>query len=157
MAEVYLARQEGMAGFKRLAVIKRILPQFSASPSVAEMLLDEARIAAQLNHPNIVQIFELGQEEGQYFIVLEYVDGADLATLARIERHRQSRVPLQLTLRIITEAATGLEYAHNHVGLDGRPSTSFTGMSVLTTSSAADKVSLSSRTLASRRPSVRWK
>jgi serine/threonine protein kinase len=121
MAEVFLARQEGLAGFRRLTVVKKLLPQFSQVQEVAEMLLDEARIAAQLTHPNIVQIFELGKDEGQYFIAMEYVDGCDLATLARIERHRQSRVPLRLTLRIVSEAAMGLDFAHRQTGLDGRP------------------------------------
>jgi serine/threonine protein kinase len=121
MAEVFLARQEGMAGFRRLTVVKKILPQFSQVSDVAEMLLDEARIAAQLSHPNIVQIYELGKDEGQYFISMEFVDGCDLATLARIERHRQSRVPLRLTLRVVAEAAMGLDYAHRQGGLDGRP------------------------------------
>jgi serine/threonine-protein kinase len=121
MAEVFLARQEGMAGVRRLTVIKRLLPQFSQVSDVAEMLLDEARIAAQLTHPNIVQIYELGKDEGQYFIAMEFVDGCDLATLARIERHRQSRLPLRLSLRVVSEAAMGLDYAHRQMGLDGRP------------------------------------
>jgi serine/threonine protein kinase len=123
MAEVFLARQEGIAGFRRLTVIKKLLPQFSQVGDVAEMLLDEARIAAQLTHPNIVQIYELGRDGGSYFIAMEYVDGCDLATLARIERHRQSRVPLRLTLRVVSEAAMGLDYAHRQSGLDGRPLT----------------------------------
>jgi len=121
MAEVFLARQEGMAGFCRLAVIKKILAEFSSVESVSEMLLDEARIAAQINHPNIVQVFELGKEDGQYFIVMEFVDGCDLATLARIERRRKSRIPLRLTLRVVAEAAMGLDVAHRQVGMDGRP------------------------------------
>ncbi len=121
MAEVFLARQEGIAGFRRLAVIKKILPQLSQVKNVSEMLLDEARIAAQLNHPNIVQIYELGQEGDQYFIAMEFVDGCDLATLARIERHRKGRIPLRLTLRTVSEAAMGLDYAHRQMGMDGRP------------------------------------
>ena len=121
MAEVFLARQEGMAGLRRLTVVKKLLPQFSQMQDVAEMLLDEARIAAQLTHPNIVQIFELGKEDEQYFIVMEFVDGCDLATLARIERHRHGRVPLRLTLRAVSEAAMGLDFAHRQTGLDGRP------------------------------------
>lgn len=121
MAEVFLARQDGMAGLQRLTVLKKLLPQHSGSQNISEMLLDEARVAAQLTHPNIVQIYELGEEDGKYFIAMEFVDGCDLATLARIERHRQSRVPLRLTLRVISEAAMGLDYAHRMVGLDGRP------------------------------------
>ena len=121
MAEVFLARQEGMAGFRRLAVIKKILPKFSSSTSVVEMLLDEARIAGQLSHPNIVQVYDVGQEGGQYFISMEYVDGCDLATLARIERRRKRRVSMRLTLRVITEAALGLDYAHRQTSIEGQP------------------------------------
>ena len=122
MAEVFLSEQEGMAGFRRLVVVKKILPQFSEVSSVAEMLFDEARIAAQLVHPNIVQIYEPGKDDdGQHFIVMEYIDGCDLATLARIERHRGSRIPMRLTIRVVSEAAMGLDYAHRQVGLDGRP------------------------------------
>ncbi len=121
MAEVFLAEQTGMAGMRRLAVLKKILPQYSEVSSVAAMLLDEARIAFQLNHPNIVAIYELGQDEGQYFIAMEYVDGCDLATLARIERHRQSRIPMRLTLRVVSEAAMGLDFAHRKKDPDGRP------------------------------------
>ncbi|MBW2733880.1 MAG: serine/threonine protein kinase, partial [Deltaproteobacteria bacterium] len=121
MAEVFLAQQEGMAGVRRLAVVKKILPQFSDVPTVSEMLLDEARIAIQLSHPNIVQIYELGQDEGQYFIAMEYVNGCDLATLARIERHRKGRVPMRLALRVVSEAAMGLDYAHRQKDLEGRP------------------------------------
>jgi serine/threonine protein kinase len=121
MAEVFLAEQSGMAGMRRLAVLKKILPQFSEVSSVAAMLLDEARIAFQLNHPNIVAIYELGQDDGQYFIAMEYVDGCDLATLARIERHRQSRIPMRLTLRVVSEAAMGLDFAHRKKDPDGRP------------------------------------
>ena len=121
MAEVFLAEQEGIAGVRRLAVVKKILPQFSEIETVAEMLLDEARIAIQLSHPNIVQIYELGKDEGQYFIAMEFVDGCDLATLARVERHRQSRIPMRLTLRVVSEAAMGLDFAHRQRGLDGRP------------------------------------
>lgn len=121
MAEVFLAQQEGMAGVRRLAVVKKILPQFSEVETVAEMLLDEARIAIQLSHPNIVQIYELGQDDGQYFIAMEFVDGCDLATLARIERHRQGRVPMRLALRAASEAAMGLDFAHRQKDLEGRP------------------------------------
>jgi serine/threonine protein kinase len=121
MAEVFLAQQEGIAGVKRLAVVKKILPHFSGVDSVAEMLLDEARIAIQLSHPNVVQIYELGHDDDQYFIAMEFVDGCDLATLARIERHRQSRIPMRLTLRVVSEAAMGLDFAHRQKGLDGQP------------------------------------
>lgn len=121
MAEVYLARQEGLMGVHRLTVIKRILPQFSAVTEIAEMLLDEARIAAQLTHPNIVQIYELGKDRDQYFIAMEFVDGCDLASLARTERNRQSLIPLHITLQVIADAAIGLDYAHRQTGLDGKP------------------------------------
>jgi len=120
MAEVFLAAQKSASGIHRLTVVKRILPQLVSNPTVTSMLLDEARIAAQLNHNNIVQVYELGKDGEQYFIAMEYVAGCDLATLARVERHRGGRVPLAIALRVICEAANGLDYAHRQRGVSGR-------------------------------------
>ena len=75
MAELFLAIQKSVAGFEKLIVIKRILPSMNQDRAFIEMLLHEARIAATLSHPNIVQIFDVGQADGQYFIAMEYVHG----------------------------------------------------------------------------------
>ena len=79
MAEIFLARQEGLEGFEKTVVIKRIRPHLSKQKSFVHMFLDEARLAAQLNHPNIVQIYDLGQLDDSYFIAMEYVFGRDMA------------------------------------------------------------------------------
>ena len=80
MAEVWRARSRGVAGFEKTVVIKRVLPSLMARRDFASLLVREAKIAALLNHPNVVQIFELGEEQGAYFIAMEYVHGCDLAT-----------------------------------------------------------------------------
>src|SRR5262245_48959448 len=79
MAEIFLATQSGAQGFERAVVLKRILPAFSGDPHFRNMILDEAHIAMSLNHGNIVQVLDLGQTKGRHFLVLELVDGWDLA------------------------------------------------------------------------------
>src|SRR6516162_2652536 len=81
MSEVYLAVARGPAGFNKLAVLKRLLPALAAEPDFLAMFLDEARLAAQLNHPNIVQTNEVGVEAGKYFIAMEYLDGQPLVKI----------------------------------------------------------------------------
>ena len=83
MAELFLAIQKSVAGFEKLLVIKRILPAMNQDRAFIDMLLSEARIAATLSHPNIVQIFDVGQADGQYFIAMEHVHGEDLRSLVR--------------------------------------------------------------------------
>ena len=82
MAEVFLAKTDGPMGFEKLLVIKRILPHLAEDPQFVEMFLGEAKLAAQLNHPNLVQIFDFGRAEGSYFIAMEYIDGPNLRLLA---------------------------------------------------------------------------
>ena len=81
MAEVFLARVHGVEGFQRPLVIKRMLPQLTESRDAIEMFLDEARLGAKLSHPNIVQVLDLGEADGHYFMAMEYIDGPDLASL----------------------------------------------------------------------------
>src|SRR6059058_1751186 len=83
MAEVFLGRQAGMEGFEKLIVLKRIRPELSSDPNFVNMFLNEARVAARLNHPNIVQIFELGKVDKQYFIAMEFIHGEDLRSVTR--------------------------------------------------------------------------
>jgi serine/threonine protein kinase len=83
MAEVYKGRIQGPAGFERVFVVKRILPHLSEEPTFIRMFVEEAKLSARLNHPNIVQIFELGAVEGEYFISMEYIRGRDLADTMR--------------------------------------------------------------------------
>ncbi len=112
MAEVYKAKSFGVAGFEKTLVIKRILPNLASDKKFVEMFLDEARIASNLSHINIVQIFDLGKEDDDYFIAMEWVDGTDLKTLVERARERRRAVPVNLVAYIISEVAKGLDYAH---------------------------------------------
>jgi eukaryotic-like serine/threonine-protein kinase len=120
MAELFLAKQQGLEGFEKLVVVKRILPQLSADDSFVAMFLNEARVAARLNHPNVVQIFDLGRLDSAYFIAMEYVHGEDLRTLIR-EAGDHKRPSLGLACRIIADTLAGLHYAHTRNGADGKP------------------------------------
>ncbi len=127
MAEVWRARSRGAAGFEKTVVLKRVLPALMANPSFAELLVREAKIAALLSHPNIVQIFDLGEQQGAYFIAMEYVRGRDLAAVLAFRPDPQRRaqgergLSLPLKLFIAGEVAKALDYAHRRRGDDGRP------------------------------------
>ena len=121
MAEVFLAKLTGMEGFEKLVVVKRILPQLCSDDSFVKMFLNEARVAARLNHPNVVQIFDLGKLDEQYFIAMEYVHGEDLRTVIREATDADKRPPLGLACRIVADMLGGLHYAHTRVGADGKP------------------------------------
>lgn len=121
MAEVFLAKRVGVKGFEKLLAIKRILPQFAENEEFISMFIDEAKLAAQLNHRNIVQIYDFGNQQGSYYIAMEYVFGKDLRTILKKSRERQTRLPLTQCAYIIAEAARGLEYAHNTKDHYGNP------------------------------------
>jgi serine/threonine protein kinase len=121
MAEVFLAKRVGVKGFEKLLAIKRILPQFAENEEFISMFIDEAKLAAQLNHRNIVQIYDFGNQQGSYYIAMEYVFGKDLRTILKKSRERQKRLPLTQCAYIIAEAARGLEYAHNTKDHYGNP------------------------------------
>ncbi len=119
MGEIWLARQTG-AGFDRLVVLKRVIPGPSADATAMTMFLDEARIAYHLNHPNIVQVFELRQEPPTAFLVMEYLEGQTLSRFARRMVERAGRVPAALAVALVAGAAKGLGYAHRRGGPDGK-------------------------------------
>ncbi|WP_279637819.1 serine/threonine protein kinase [Corallococcus aberystwythensis] len=120
MGAVYLARQKGPVGFQKLLVVKRLLPHLSEDDEFLQMFLDEARIAALLNHPNIAQIYEMGDVDGQYYIAMEYVHGEPLGSLVPRASVHPGGFPLGLRCRIIAEAAAGLDAAHNARSPSGR-------------------------------------
>jgi serine/threonine-protein kinase len=120
MAEIWLARQAGM-GFERVVAIKRIIASAAEEPGFVEMFLDEARIVYQLNHPNIVQVYEFGEHHGSYFIVMEYVPGQNLARVVRAVTKDGGAFPVALAAKLVALAADGLGYAHTRAGLDGKP------------------------------------
>jgi len=115
MAEVFLARAEGPMGFSKTVVVKRILPHLAEDTSFSQMFLSEARIAAELNHPNIVQIFDFGEDNGTWFIAMEFIDGANLREMVRRGAKNGSGLPYGLAARIISQACEGLGFAHDHV------------------------------------------
>jgi len=121
MAEVYLARQAGAAGFEKLVCLKRILPHLARDRQFVGMFLNEARLAARLDHPNIVSIFDLGEANGNYFIAMEFIDGPSLRAVAKRAHERGERLPIAEVVKIVSMAAGGLHYAHDLAGPDGKP------------------------------------
>src|SRR5687767_6337139 len=101
MAEIWLAKQRGIGDFVRFVVIKKILDHLKSQETFVRMFLDEARTSAELNHPNIVQIHDLGQEGEDYYIAMEFIAGENLAALSWRAMKRESPVPPQLAARII--------------------------------------------------------
>ncbi|MBU1896275.1 serine/threonine protein kinase, partial [Myxococcota bacterium] len=121
MAEIFLARQTGLDGFEKDVVLKRLLPSHQGEEDLVTMFLDEARIAANLIHPNIAQIYDLGREEGDHFIVMEHVRGVNLSHLCLRSIDAGSFLPLNHAVRIIIEVCDALAYAHSQTHEDGRP------------------------------------
>src|SRR5262245_60574502 len=125
MADVFLAVVCGPAGFNKLVVIKQIRPQLAQDPDFLAMFLDEAKLAARLSHPNVVQTNEVGQEGDRYFIAMEYLDGQPLnRVLHRLGRGGPSGEPgisLAMHLKILSEALAGLHHAHELTDYDGTP------------------------------------
>jgi serine/threonine protein kinase len=121
MAEVFRALAHGMEGFERIFVVKRIRPDKSDSPKFVQMFVEEARISALLNHPNIVQVYDFGHIDGAYFMAMEHVVGKDLSTVMRAVRARGGAVPPALAAYVAREAARALHHAHTVVLPDGTP------------------------------------
>lgn len=121
MAEIWLARQSGPKGFERLVVIKRMINALESDPEHIEMFLTEARLAAQLNHPHVIQIFDLGEFNGSLYLVMEYLDGENLSVVRRMGLRQELPLSDHHAVRMIAWAADGLHYAHTRVGVDGKP------------------------------------
>lgn len=112
MAELFLARHSGPGGFEKTVVIKRLFQNLAESQELVDMFLQEARIAARLNHPNCVQIYDLGEEDGQYFIAMEYIQGPDLMAIQRRARRMGQPIPMPLAVYIMSLVCRGLHHAH---------------------------------------------
>src|SRR4051812_29192575 len=112
MAEVFLARKPGPEGFEKRLALKRILPHLAAQPDFVAMFLDEARLAARLDHPHIVHIHDFGVDDGDYFLAMEYVNGEDLAGLIARARERGRPLPLADAGTILINACEALHFAH---------------------------------------------
>jgi serine/threonine protein kinase len=120
MAEIFLARTTAMHGFEKMVVLKRMLPQYAESGDFIRMFLDEARLAATLAHPNIAQVYDIGEHDGQCFFTMEYVAGQDLRKLKHAAR-ASIGLPLEHVVNIVIGVASGLHYAHEQVDRVGRP------------------------------------
>ncbi len=121
MAEIFLARQAGLEGFEKTIVIKRIRPHLSNQASFVKMFLNEAKLAAQLNHPNIVQIYDLGKISESYFIAMEYIFGRDMRRIIPKADSMGIPFPMVYALKIASSVCEGLYYAHQKVDLYGNP------------------------------------
>ncbi len=119
MADVYLAVASGVGGFNKLQVLKRLRPDRAEEQGIIEMFLDEARLAAQLNHPNVVSTLEVCEDGQDFFMVMEYLDGTPFNRL--LAKAKATPPPPGILLKIIAEALTGLHYAHELNNYDGKP------------------------------------
>ena len=121
MAEVFVAKAFGVEGFERLLAIKKILPTMGEDAEFIRMFVDEARIAVQLAHANIVQVLELGKHDESLYIAMEYVSGRDLRQLMERFRKRQEPMPLPQVCLIVAEVCEALDHAHRKRDAQGRP------------------------------------
>lgn len=121
MAEVFRAKAFGAEGFEKLAAVKRMLPHLSADAQFVEMFINEAKLAANLNHANIVQIYDFGCIDRLYFISMEYVHGKDIADIIRILRERDLSAPIEMACYAFIEVLNGLDYAHRLRDAYGNP------------------------------------
>jgi serine/threonine protein kinase/CheY-like chemotaxis protein len=120
MAEVWKARMRGVEGFQKTVAIKKILPYMTGNTDFISMFIDEAKLAAQLSHPNIVHIYDLGKIGSDYYIAMEYVEGKDLRSLLNAARQHDMPLPLGLALLIAVRLANALGYAHRKRDFEGR-------------------------------------
>ena len=121
MAEIHVAKMEGVEGFEKLVVIKLLLKELAEDQKFVQMFLNEARLASRLNHPNVVQIYDLGVSDGEYYIAMEFIHGESLYRLAKARRKQKKLVPLQYTLRVASQVCEGLHYAHTKIDVHGNP------------------------------------
>lgn len=121
MAEVFLAFTAGPGGVRKLCVVKRLHRHLRHTKDFVRMFLDEARLAARLNHPNVVQTYELGEIDGAYFIAMEHLQGQSLDRVMRLRKKGDPKQWYQFIARVIVDALEGLHYAHELKDFDGTP------------------------------------
>src|SRR5262245_54787728 len=121
MAQIYLARQTGLGSFERHVVLKTILRERAQDQRFVTMFLDEAKLAATLNHQNVAQVYEVDQADGAYFMAMEYVHGENTRAILETTIRRNWTIPLELAVMIISGAAAGLHHAHERRGKNGQP------------------------------------
>ncbi len=121
MAEIYKAKTFGSDGFEKTVVIKKILPHWANDPEFVRMLVDEAKLSVMLDHPNIVDVMDLGSFENTYYIAMAFIDGFDLKTLMNRVEAKGRKIPIDVACYIAMQSAAGLDYAHKKIGPDGKP------------------------------------
>jgi eukaryotic-like serine/threonine-protein kinase len=121
MAEVFRAESAGLEGFKKTVAIKRVLPHLSQKKEFIGMFLDEARLSATLSHSNVVQVFDIGVGDDTYFIVMEYVDGANLKAVIEHRKQLGRPLPIEIACLIALRTCEGLSYAHEAMDALGQP------------------------------------
>ncbi len=121
MAEVFVAQRQGPHGFSKRVALKRILPQFAGDPDFVSMFIDEAKLAARLQHPNVVQVFDFGEHGGELFLAMELVSGTNVNKLVRTSTLKQLPIPLDVALYIVAQTAAALRYAHHLTDDQGEP------------------------------------
>ncbi|HEY6172820.1 MAG TPA: serine/threonine-protein kinase, partial [Kofleriaceae bacterium] len=119
MAEIFLARTSGPSGFEKLVVLKKILTKFAGKPRYVQLFLDEARLAASLDHPNIAQVYDLGMVDGSYFFAMEYLHGQDVRSILHRAWRIGARFPIEHAVQIARNVASALHFAHDKRRGDG--------------------------------------
>ncbi|WP_244237208.1 protein kinase domain-containing protein, partial [Corallococcus llansteffanensis] len=122
MAEIFLAAQKGLAGFRKMVVLKQILPDIRGEEEFVRMFLDEAKVTAAFNHPHIAHVYDLDVADGELFLAMEFVPGATLVEVARACRTAHEPIPMGLSLMAVRDTAVALNYAHAFTDPLGRPS-----------------------------------
>ena len=120
MASVWIGRQTGKHGFQKLVAIKTILPKYAADPRFQQMFVDEARIASRIEHANVTQILDVGEQHDVTYLVMEYIDGDALSKLNRAAKKQGGSIPPGVVLRVMADVCGGLHAAHELIGADGQ-------------------------------------
>ena len=118
MAEMWKAKQIGPEGFEKVVALKRILPSLAENDDFITMFIDEGKVAAQLTHPNIAQIYELGETMGGYYLAMEYIAGKDLRLIMRLARKEKKNLAIPQAVVIASKLLSGLNYAHRKKGFN---------------------------------------
>lgn len=121
MAEVYHAELESMEGFRKTVAVKKVLPHLVQNEKFMRMFLDEARLCLRLTHANVVQVFDVGQAGGSFYVIMEFVDGTNLKAIMETMRARGTLLPIEQSVLIMVETCKGLQYAHTLQDNTGRP------------------------------------
>src|ERR1041384_6776383 len=119
MAEIFLARTRGPSGFEKLVVLKKILPKYAGRQRFVQLFLDEAKLAASLDHPNIAQVYDIGMVDGSYFFAMEYLHGQDVRSILHRAWRIGARFPIEHAVQIARNVASALHFAHDKRRGDG--------------------------------------